>query len=64
MANIKNSVIQKMHTLNGTGRGYYALETTNLQRRKRLEEIALYAVAKAIQDAFSLQYLPACGECD
>jgi len=63
LAKLKNRVLLHVRRLNGTSRGYYALDMCDL-RRGRPEKIALHAVAEAIKDAFYLPYLPACGECD
>jgi hypothetical protein len=64
LAQIKRRVIPRMQKLNGTDRGYCALDWLDERRRKSLEYVAPYALAKAIQGAFDLEYPPACGECD
>jgi len=64
LAQIKRRVIPRMQKLNGTDRGYCTLDWLDERRRKSLEYVAPYAVAKAIQGAFDLPYLPACGEFD
>jgi hypothetical protein len=64
LAQIKRRVIPQMQKLNATDRGYYAFDWLDVHRKKHLEYVAPRAVARAIQGAFDLPYLPACGECD
>ena len=62
LVDLKNYVIPNMHTLNGTNsRGFYTLDIS-CGKRKRKDDIVMLDIAKAIQEAFNLDYIPARGE--
>ena len=57
---LKNRVIPRLTNLNKTGRGFYAVENTSTTK-KGMDEMVLLDIAKAIKEAFELDYLPGRG---